>query len=800
MLRLTAAYSWRYSALVRRLFFCSERTLVKARSLLLVAGLILASGNFSSGQVVTPTNMVMEIVNDTTNSDSQVFILLSGTDVLGMTGPMTAGVVDFATIGTNTVSCIPLSSLDTNGTVLVSALTGQPRNIYTFSCTNAASARLFISYSPDLKFVGATAPTNVEGYRFDKMEISYDGNSWSGDLTSVDFLGVPMQIDAIAPDGSIIDTRSFYFSRQSIVNSIPFPKGSKGAVQYDTNGNFARLLSPQTMAGSNTVSGSVKPYPSFVPYLKQLDAAPGINFVTSGFAAVGNQPLLTWINDQTNSIPVPIPQNGGNYNFKGVINSDGKNGYTIKLTGSVTNWQVSTVPAAGPPAPITNATQIIINLPAGQLEEVAYGCVLNQSSFTVIPKLAYPAANCTTTNAQASYYNAVYGNSIYSWIVGNVQAGLNYGYLGSRWGNSTTNWFYTRLPPPGPFGTARTINDGFYNPYAAAIYNASDSYGFALSDRGLTGINPLISYPATNANPRVTILPDNQLDAPVNVRYQNAKTLSRTSNSISMTWDPVKNAPTNFTLSYLIDAYPPMPGGTVTATGLKATLTNLMSGMPYLIYVRAMAVSQDLSQTNTSLAVPYQLKTAGNFVMQPSVTDTAPGAYTFNLNCSAWAIGIFPDPTQAKITIAGQGTSYSTNGGGQFANAVVTGVQGDNYYPIMIRYTTNSHHHVYENAFKVTISTNGLATNVNGIITNFFVVQQPTLPFVTQPLSIAPPVPADLSFPQGPFNGVTGNLVIGTAGEPQTFKQLSPIVFPGKKPAPPPAKFRYNFDKYGLGP
>jgi glycosyl hydrolase family 64 (putative beta-1,3-glucanase)/fibronectin type III domain protein len=757
---------------------------VKVSKLLLVAGFVCAPIVCSFGQTV----LTMEIVNDTETTNSQVFVLMSGTDIKGMTGPMTNAINDFA-VNTNNavVSCIPLNTLTTNGTPLVSALTGKARDVYTIQMTNASSARFFVSYSTNLHFTGATAPTNVENYRFDKMEVSYDGTTWDADLTSVDFVGIPMQIDAVS-NGAVIDTRSFYLSRQTILNSIPFPSGANNAIQYTNvmgTNQFLRLLSPQTMAGTSN-GASVKPYPSFRPYLSSLVPLEGANFVTTGFQAVGAQPALTWIDDNTNTIALSILQNGGNYSYQGAVVPDGKNGFIIKMQGSVNNWVSNNVSSSGPPPPIGNCSKINIKLPAGLLDNNAYGCNLNSTSFSVTPALTYPT-NATTAAAQASYFNAVYGNSIYSWIVGNVQAGLNLGYVGGRWGNSTTNWFETSLPPNYPFGMARKSNDGFYNPYAAAIFNASDSYGFAFSDRAKNGINPLISYPAANANLRVTILPENQLDAPRGIKLQSAG--SFTTNSIAMRWDAIKNAPSGYTVSYLIDTYPPMIGGTVTATSQKATLTNLLSGMPYTFFVKARAVSPDLLTTNTSLAIPAQLSTGGSFVM-PGL----PGVNKFGLNCSGWAIGVFPDASKADVSIAGTKTPYTPVGGGQFSPpAFVTSFAlVDNYYPIVIKYGSGKPI-VYQNVFKVRIQPDGFQT--------FKVSEQPTLPLVTQPLTIAPPNPPagpPYVFPQGPFDGSAGNLVIGAAGDPQTLKQFAPVLFPSD-PTPPPGA-RYDFDRDGVGP
>src|SRR5581483_3927638 len=96
-----------------------------------------------------------------------------------------------------------------------------------------------------------------------------------------------------------------------------------------------------------------------------------------------------------------------------------------------------------------------------------------------------------------------------------VHAALNFGFLDSTYGKPDSNItsLHHDVVLPYPYGGARRLNDGFYNPYAAIFYYRSDAYGHPFSD-WLGAASPLFKF-TRGDRVRITILPDDRLDAPL---------------------------------------------------------------------------------------------------------------------------------------------------------------------------------------------------------------------------------------------------------------------------------------------
>jgi hypothetical protein len=735
--------------------------------------LLLAMADLSFGDT-----MYVEVINDSDVPDQSVYLLLSGQHITNLSSS-----VPYVDLGppapTNTVYCASITNLAVNGTI-VSQLTGKLRTNYTFSADYILSGELYFSFDPALKFVGKTAPTLVENYRYDKMELDYSYPGipvWNADITAVDFLGIPMQIEAIDDGtGEPIESRTFYASLPSMLQMV---SPAAGAIQYNTtNKAFLRLLSPSTLS-SHSKSGSAAPYPSFTAYVKNL-VSKNYKFITSG-----NQGYIaaspTYVNDSGVSVAVDIEGYSATYNFNGSFSVKAKTGEIgITLKGKMSDWQTNSAPSPGPPRAVSippgltpytntlpNATSITMNWTTNVADQSIYGAALGAGSFTVSPPLKYPP-DATKASSKANYFNAVMGNSIYSWIVGNVDAGLNLGYFGGRSGNNTSNWFTTVLPPANPFGAARPSNDGFYNPYAAMIFNCSDTYGFAFSDRATVGTNPLLAYDSSKYVVRITLLPKRQLDAPL----ISGTPMISANNSVSFKWPAITNAKPSYTVSYLIDSIPPLPGGTMSVNTPKATLTNLISGLPYLISVRAQAVSTNLATTNLSLAIPFQAISANNFNM-PGAVGTGIGV---QFSAGGWTSKVFGNPANYAISIGGTNNNppllYT---GAQYLPQQQTwSVAGTNYYPVTV-YSANGTNIgktiLYQTLFKVVFSP--ASTN------NSYVFEEQPVLYGT-PLSDPPSVAHAggniTNFPSAPITD--SSAVVSATSAPNPQKIFDKVVFP----------------------
>ena len=139
-------------------------------------------------------------------------------------------------------------------------------------------------------------------------------------------------------------------------------------------------------------------------------------------------------------------------------------GYTITLTGAS---------PADPDITLFLPPQAASN---GGFDFLVYGIPQNCATLQV------SGFTCTSANVQTL------ANSVYGWIQADVMAALNFGYLkggadAATQGIGQSSVWYGLPPIQYPFGRARSVNDGFYNPWAALMYNHSDAYGFAFSDR-----------------------------------------------------------------------------------------------------------------------------------------------------------------------------------------------------------------------------------------------------------------------------------------------------------------------------
>jgi hypothetical protein len=634
----------------------------------------------------------IEVVDDTGGTNSP-YILLVGTGVTGPNNnyhPMSIqpdggqlAWVDTASSPNPTVP-LPITSLQSAGYQVQSPYTGAMRDVYYFNVTTLGSG-VFMVFQNDgpAPFTyqnGVNPSPSTANYRFDQCEITFDRRITSGaNLTSIDAFSMPMQFELFngtAPNLTLVDQRKYYLSLESMLAA--FRAVGAGAAIYgvDTTGQlvpgwtaggpntFVRALGPGQAAAAST-AGDPSPYPSFAAYLAGLVAS-GYTFTLDGSA------------------------NSNHYKYTGVMQDDGNGGYQISLKGRlrvpaaaplVPNPKVTvqlplSVPATAtptvlggaitsvamnikgagyhhPPKVIINgigtgalatatvsnkgkvtgitvspqgtgydsSTTISIDPPAGSMDTFLYGATLSADAFAV-EGMSYDTLAANT-------------NIVFGAIARDALAAINFGYMNGIYGNDSRNWYGT-APTDFPFGLARQLNDGYYNPWAAILYNNSDAYGFAFSDR--SGPSPLMLLSANNVAAdvqtlRITLLPDSRLDSPKPVATPTAST-------IALQWAEVANA-----TSYQVDVLAPsgVPSATVTAVaGTNSyTLTNLVAGAPHTIKVSALAMSG--ANQLVSPAQPIQCSTMGTapistgsegFLMsmswQPGKNIASPPSVNFN--------------------------------------------------------------------------------------------------------------------------------------------------------------------------
>ncbi len=578
----------------------------------------------------------VELVNDSGLPDSQVYVLLQTPQSVNqkVSGPLTllsnSGAAGVSGSG------VAMSTLGQPSKTIVSPFSNQARNVYPLAIQNLVSGQLNVSYGQPVAITNGASPTADTLYRYDKMEITYDESirGGGGNLTSIDFYGIPIQVEVFHPGKSEPDplqTKTFYASTPTLLKTLaglsPAMTSGVGWTRTVSGGSFdpnstdfstfARILSPNTIAAADTPQARPTPYPSFASYLASLQ---GQSFQLNG------------------------SQHGG-YRYTATVVSDGNGGYNVECVG--TTNQVPDPPPSGPnqPAPLGSNLKVTLHFPLGQagspsdparsMDFFIYACVANSLSYSIE---GYPfSGSGDALNNKVGYANS----TAYGSIVGDVQAALNFGYPDSNFvapGGDVDALFGSPvvLPYPYPFGGARrNPSDGFYNPYAAILYYLSDSYGHPYSDR-LNAASPLYSLQAGDTV-RVTFLPDQRLDAPLGA------VTSAGENSLSLSWPAVTGA-----TGYTVDVVPRTVGTVTVNGGTSTTLTGLTSGTTYVISVKAQGAGGTASNS-----LPFQGTTTGT---RPAL---ATGGANFQLN-----LGLpngLSNLSDLEVRVAGQPVSPTAN-------------------------------------------------------------------------------------------------------------------------------------------
>ena len=688
---------------------------------LLAAALALAFG-----LAVTPvharvpqTPITVQVINDSGLPDSQVMLLVAGKDVqtkdpsTGVTTTYPFSVngvssVDLTNAPTSAVSAGALSNLELASFTVNSPYSGARKlPVYTFTMSTVGSGALYVSYAPSgtPALSMPPAPTVTANYRFQPIEFSYSNAIVSnGDLTTIDFYGIPLQMQTYAPGDTTfsraIDKVTYYTSTPTLLQSflsaspnLQYAFRATGGSVYSFNAgkssysasdfaNFARIVGPNQAAAAWSDSspvfyppsapsgwtgtwpptgtmGSPYPYPSFSSYLAELAKA------EYTFTEVDDRVISAYTFHYTGKV---LPMTAGTTDTC-LPNSLAAPGYYIKLTGTTSgaaplpdNADICIpLPTNGAAATYSADGKTQLTPPISSGDFVVYGATQNCEALALY---SADGNNGNTigiqpcTDSNAAQLGAI-ANSIYGWIQADVLSALNFGYMQGNadkaYGGGRSNVWYGHPPAQYPFGAARNSpDDGFYNPWAALVYNNSDAYGFAFSDRKGRP-SPDISFPI-GGTLRLWILPDVRLDAPlVTVTATDDK-------SVTLSWPRVANAG-QYLITYGPDTAPKTKTVAQTPAGTSptATIDGLAGNSPYRFTVRT------IGRTG--------LRQSTEMTVQATTTEgTQPKAaqgnleYNFSLNWTPPTyLGATPD-----LWIGGiQATYGMTAGAGKYA---VTGL------------------------------------------------------------------------------------------------------------------------------
>jgi hypothetical protein len=518
---------------------------------------LLAAPRFAPGQVT------VEIVNDTGWPDTNIFIKVPGKQWPGISDDPITPMELFANIESNHPAhptTVPLSFLSTHGTVSpyahVSTISGNTNLVYSFRADYIKSGSIYFFFGRDFTFTNHLQPSPPPGTagnasRYDYAEFTIkntDAQNNAADITYVDKFGIPLQMEWFSK-GKMVAGSYVYASTHTLVDR--FKDSALGQAVFAltdsdiTPGweytgptsytNFARILAPQKMAGSGT---SVSPYPEIKDYLDSL-------------IGTAHQVQLNVASDQ------------GGYHYIG---------YLVTLSSHTSGWLVTSHhttsapphnPTLFPGQSYTNTVTFVI--PSNSASQYVYGSPVGPNYYAV-------NGITVTTDTSPTY-------PLETWMIGDILSSLNFGFWGGRYGTNSADWFTPIKWQSFPFELARAGNDHYYNLYAALIYNNADPYSYAFSER----ITPdVLMSPGNGDTLRITLLPDDRLDAPV---VPQPPTNAITADSIPLNWTPVVGA-----TGYLVNVIRPagMAPATLPASSNSYTLGGLHAGTPYRISVRAL--------------------------------------------------------------------------------------------------------------------------------------------------------------------------------------------------------------------
>lgn len=516
---------------------------------------LLAAVNRPASAQVT-----IQIVNDSGVPDTNVFVKVPGkyadTDPAHVPITPTALFADINNPNPPNPASVALSSL-TPVSQLISPSSGTTNAIYAFQADYIASGSVYFTFGQPFTFTNSlqpSAPPDSAGnaYRFDYAELSINDTNAANnamDVTYVDKFGIPLQLEWFR--GTNLVAGSYvYASTKTLVDlftsnqlaAAVFSLGSNNIVsgwQYtgsDSYTNFARILAPQKISGTNT---SVAPYPDISGYLNSLVGSPfALNGASpqAGYYYVGYQ--------------VSVDTNVGGWVF------------TLAYDAGLVPPFVTNLLAAGN-LPYTNTISFAVS--SANASQYIYGAPVG-------PNLYQTNGVAVTNDASPTY-------EVETWMIGDVLSAINYGFWGGNYGTNSEQWFSVVEWTSYPFGWARPTDDGFYNPYAALIYYNSDPYSFAFSER----ITPDVLLAPTNGDTvRITLLPDDRLDSPVVSIPTNLITAS----SLTINWDPIPGA-----TSYQVNVLRPQGIAPVNIVSNSYNLTGLSPGTPYVVSVQALGTA-----------------------------------------------------------------------------------------------------------------------------------------------------------------------------------------------------------------
>lgn len=468
------------------------------RALLTVLLLLSATTSFAG---VAPVTMTFDIPSRL--DPSEVFIHFVNTDNL-ITGTYLDTSGQSQTIELNTA----YSLADITSPV---ALNGAPANTPAVSISYYDSGRIYISLGSELTQLGTTQwpqpnPNNINApnrnirYQYYEATIKPDGNGdtnlWTN-LTYIDFTAISLSLELFNASTAANSPQTTSANGLELVRAIAkstasgqsnlFPSGTK--ILPDTS--FARLLAPN-------ISGQF--YHDWTYFLQTV--MPGKTASIRGlFAGRGDGPWTdeTW-QRQT-------------YDFTATFDSGGN--VTLTANPGSGNGQASSIPS-GLQGPGVGDTNQSIAITFDELNDIA-GIYGNNPQMTI------------NRDGMSPTVAAGLPNNVFGWVVGDLLAGICFGFVGSTtdfngtaigdmdsadwWGGlrfDGTKLDKSQTPAGQDLAFGKVQPDGRnYHRYSATLLELTPAYGFPLQDRLDRNLMTYNAWTDQNGYMKITINPDN---------------------------------------------------------------------------------------------------------------------------------------------------------------------------------------------------------------------------------------------------------------------------------------------------
>ncbi|MEI6622583.1 MAG: beta-1,3-glucanase family protein [Actinomycetes bacterium] len=265
-------------------------------------------------------------------------------------------------------------------------------------------------------------------------------------LTAVDMIGAPVDMATSGGDRRVFTCYTDKLQSALKKTLDATPGASYSNIVVTNNGQFVRLLSPNINPGTPG-------YPTFDVYLKSLAGTTLRIKATRG-----------------------VHYAQYTYDYSGTVAADG----SIVLTSTA---------AAAPNQTVT--------IPAGSLTgntgaPDTTGIYGNNSPY-------YLGSDKTTAHHVGE-------NDAYAAVYRDLVAGFDYGFW--RKGGPNDSSAFNTSTSPGPFAGSQPSNPSFYNAWAAALWPATQAYGFAFEDTYTLGSrHPLMELPS-GTTLTLTLQPD----------------------------------------------------------------------------------------------------------------------------------------------------------------------------------------------------------------------------------------------------------------------------------------------------